>query len=602
MSSCIYNPKNFGAIPRGEGADFKVWAPFADRVSVVGDFNDWNATVDLLKRGEGGCWSGFVRGAKAGQCYQFEIRNGDKVLRKNDPYVREVHTEKKLGMIYQSHYQWKNPQPVLAPANELVIYELHVGTFFRKEPGAPGRFEQVQKRLPYLKHLGINAIEIMPPVEFPTELSWGYNLTNPFAVENTYGGPEALKQLIDTAHAHGLAVILDVVYNHFGPGDLDLWQFDGWHENNLGGIYFYNNWKSWTPWGDNRPDYGRAEVRQYIRDNALMWLEEFNVDGLRFDMTKYIRDCQGSDYSPETEIPEGWSLLQWLNDEIAQHFPGRLTIAEDLGKNAWLTKTVGAGGAGFGSQWDAAFVHPIRESVIVIEDGLRDMNAVAGALTYCYNDHPFERVIYSESHDEVANGKARVTTEIAPGEPHNYFAQKRSTLAAGLVFTAPGIPMIFEGQEFLEDGWFRDDVGVDWKKLQSYQGISRLYKDLIHLRRNLKGTTKGLSGTHLKMIHVHQSNKVLAFHRWQNGGPADDVVVVANFSNQTWTDYRIGLPEKGQWQVRFSSDWEGYSPQFHEQERTWDPIISVAEGRDGQPVHGVMALPPYTVLILSQNP
>ena len=160
-------------------------------------------------------------------------------------------------------------------------------------------------------------------------------------------------------------MILDVVYNHFGPGDLDLWQFDGWSENDRGGIYFYNDDRAHTPWGDTRPDYGRDEVRQYILDNVFMWLEEYHVDGLRFDGTAYIHSFPGPG---DQDLPEGWSLLQWINSQVAEQFPGRITIAEDLQNNKWLTKDVGAGGAGFGSQWDAKFVHPIRQAVITPED------------------------------------------------------------------------------------------------------------------------------------------------------------------------------------------------------------------------------------------
>ena len=182
-------------------------------------------------------------------------------------------------------------------------------------------------------------------------------------------------------------------------------------------------------------------MRQYILDNVLMWLEEYHVDGLRFDCTQFIRTVDGS---AEKEIPEGWSLLQWINSEVSRRFPGRITIAEDLQNNRWLTKDVGAGGAGFGSQWDGMFVHPIRQAVITPQDAQRSLSAIRDAICYRYNDDAFDRVIYSESHDEVANGSARVPQEISPNDPKGWYARKRSTLAAALVFTAPGIPMIFQ--------------------------------------------------------------------------------------------------------------------------------------------------------------
>jgi hypothetical protein len=158
----------------------------------------------------------------------------------------------------------------MPPHNELVIYELHIGTFRRTSPDKPGTFDDAIGGLDHLKRLGVNAVEVMPIAEFAGDLSWGYNPALPFAIGQAYGGADGFKRFVKAAHERGIAVILDVVYNHFGPSDLHLWQFDGWSENGLGGIYFYNDDRANTPWGQTRPDYGRPEVRQYIRDNAVM--------------------------------------------------------------------------------------------------------------------------------------------------------------------------------------------------------------------------------------------------------------------------------------------------------------------------------------------
>nr|WP_256386192.1 alpha-amylase family glycosyl hydrolase [Singulisphaera sp. GP187] len=233
--------------------------------------------------------------------------------------------------------------------NQLVIYELPIGTFNDKPGGAPGTFADAEKKLEHLQSIGVNAIEIMPASEFAGDFSWGYNPAHMFAVESSYDGPRAFKKFVKQAHKLGIAVIFDVVYNHFGPGDLHLWQFDSWSENGLGGIDFYNDWRCETPWGNRRPDYGRGEVRQYIRDKAMMWIEYFYVDSLRYDMTLYIRQVR-ADGDPGCDLPDGWGLGQWINGEIASQFPGKITIAEDLQNKSWITKDVGAGGAGFGSQ------------------------------------------------------------------------------------------------------------------------------------------------------------------------------------------------------------------------------------------------------------
>ncbi len=355
-----------------------------------------------------------------------------------------------------------------------------------------------------------------------------------------------------------MAVLLDVVYNHFGPSDLDIWQFDGWSEGDKGGIYFYNDWRSETPRGDRRPDYGRAEVRQFIRDNALYWLEEFRLDGLRWDMTLYIRNVRGDEADDGDALPEGWSLMQAINAEIRERFPGRITIAEDLRNKAEVTGAVEHGGAGFGAQWESQFVHPIREVLIAPDDEARSMATVAHALGHHYNGDPFQRVVYTESHDEVGNGKAHVVHEIAPGDPSHWAAQKRSTLGAALMFTAPGIPMLFQGQEFLEGEWFRDTVPLDCDQSEKFHGIVRLYRDLARLRLNGAGATGSLLGRGIRIFRVDEERKLVAFHRYDSGGAGDDVVVVANFSHRSSEIYRIGFPAPGLWRLRLNTDWTGY--------------------------------------------
>lgn len=597
----LHNPHKLGAVVEKDGVHFRVWAPNASKVSVVGDFNDWKGDAHVMTRGDDGKWSLKIPEVKAGEPYKYDITNGDRTFRKNDPYAKRIDRKRRTSLVFQSEYSWKTSEYHLPAFNELIIYELHVGTFASKDGKRSGTFADVRGHLPYLKKLGVNAIEIMPPCEFPTERSWGYNVTNPFAVEENYGGPDELKKLVDEAHAIGIGIILDIAYNHFGPDELDLWQFDGWNENNLGGIYFFNDWRAWTPWGENRPDYGRGEVRQFIRDNAMMWLEEYRADGLRLDSTIFMRDVHGNPYCKDTEIPEAWSLFQWLNEEVTKHFPGRIMIAEDLACNPWVTEEMGAGGAGFHAQWDAAFVHPIRAAVQCVKDEDRNLDDVAAAIRNVYNCDPCARVIYSESHDEVANGRARVPTEVDPQNAASYHAKKRSVIAAGFVMTSPGIPMIFEGQEFLENGWFRDDVQVDWNKADAFRGIRMLYRDLIHLRLNRSGKTRGLSGSGLNVYHFNRQDKVLAYHRFHQGGAGDDVIIVVNLGHQAFDHYEIGSPREGEWKVRLNSDWKGYSEEFGNDANPVEATSTQSEGLDGLPHRMAFSLPPYSLLILSQE-
>lgn len=588
-----------GSIPYDGGTAFRVWAPFASRIFVTGTFNDWSEKSHPLAADGNGYWSADVPGAKPGDEYRYIIFTGTRKLSRLDPYAKDVTSSVGNAIIVDSDFDWGQDNYRTPDWHEVVIYEMHIGTFNDLPGGPPGNLSGVISRLPHLEALGINAIQIMPTFEFAGGFSWGYNPANIFAIESDYGGPKALKELIKAAHGHGIAIIFDVVYNHFGPSDLDLWQFDGWHENNKGGIYFYNDLRSKTPWGDTRPDYGRPEVRQFLRDNALMWLEEYRGDGLRWDATAYIRNLYGDNNDPERDIPAGWELMRRINDEIHSRQPWKISIAEDLRNNEWITKDIGAGGAGFDGQWDAGFVHPIRRAIISPDDASRNMQAVRDAIVHRYNGDPFQRVIYTESHDEVANGKARVPQEIWPDNPGSYFSRKRSTLGAALVFTSPGIPMIFQGQEFLEDEWFRDTDPIDWTKKEKYSGILKLYRDLIRLRRNWFNNTRGLRGQHVHVHHLNNNDKVIAFHRWENGGPGDDVIVIANMANRSYDNYNIGFPKAGLWKVRFNSDWNGYGSDFGNHFSY--PANAYPGSKDGMLYNGNVGIGPYSVIILSQD-
>jgi 1,4-alpha-glucan branching enzyme len=582
-----------GAIVAPDGVGFRVWAPHAETVAVTGDFVEWDAAGILLSGESGGYWYGFVPGAAVGQEYRFVLTNGGNRIERVDPYAAQVTNSVGNGVIYDHNaFDWGGDDFTAPTLNELVIYELHTGTFAATADGQVADLDELAARLSHIVALGATAIQLMPVAEFAGDVSWGYNPAHIFAVESAYGGPDALKRLVKAAHAAGLAVIQDVVYNHFGPSDLNLWQFDGWSENGKGGIYFFNDWRSATPWGDTRPDYGRGEVRQFIRDNALGWLENFHLDGLRYDMTPYMRSVDAG----EMNIPEGWSLCHWINTEVRTKYPRKILIAEDLHSNPAVSDP-GPDGAAFHAQWDAQFVHPVREAVIVADDAYRSTNEVAEAISYSYGD-AFARVIYTESHDEVANGKARVPQEIDAGDPTGYYAQKRSTLGAGLVLTSPGIPMLFQGQEFLEGGWFRDTVALDWAQDEGFHGIVRLYRDLIRLRLNRDARTAGLTGGGINVFHNNDAANLLAFHRWRDHGVGDDVVVVANLSAAERGGYRIGFPAAGEWTCVFNSDARVYSDAFGDHLST--DVVAEPTAYDGLPASAELAIAPYTMLVFAR--
>ncbi len=581
--------EGMGARPYTGGTSFRVWAPHADNVFVTGSFNNWSREKHALAGEGNGYWSADIEDAITGDEYRYVIQNGNQHLLRVDPYARKIAKENGNGIICEiCTPENGNPQNWMPQWNEMVIYELHVGTFGEGATDARGQFEHVIAKLPYLQYLGINAIEIMPVAEFAGDYSWGYNPAHPFAITQTYGGKESFRQLVKAAHDAGIAVIVDVVYNHFGPDDLSLWQFDGWQEDGKGGIYFYNDWRSTTPWADTRPDYGRPEVRQYLRDNALMWMDEFQVDGLRWDATAWIRNVYGHEGDQESDILEGWDLMRWVNDEIDRRRPGAMIIAEDLRGNEAITRSTADGGAGFDSQWDERFVHPVRAAITSVNDEDRDMQAVASAITATYNGDVFKRIIYTESHDEVANGQARVPEDIAPGTAGSWAAKKRSTLGAGLLFTSPGIPMIFQGQEFVESGWFEDTKSLDWQKAKDNGGIVKLYHDLVKLRRNCDGDNLGLTGQNTEILLADNDQKLLVFRRWEFGGPGDDVLVIANFSHQTLDQVAVPFPQNGLWNVRFNSDNVLYDPSF---DGTPHHDIQVENGQTA------VTVGPYSLLI-----
>ena len=591
--------KDKGAVLHDKGCRFSVWAPHADEVYVTGSFNDWNKQSHPMKRGKNGMWKTDIEGVKDGDEYRYRIINGDSELLRIDPYARKVTHSRGNGVIrpLQLCKDMKPFDP--PPQNELIIYELHIGTFGKIEgQSGPGTLEGAARHLPYLRDLGINAIEIMPLAEFAGSYSWGYNPAHIFAVESDYGRIREFRKFVEEAHRLGIAVILDVVYNHFGPGDLDLWQFDGWSENNMGGIYFYNDWRAKTPWGHTRPDYGREQVRTFIRDNALMWLCEYNVDGLRWDMTSYIRNVHGNDGDPGGDLPDGWRLMQQVTEEIRQFRPSAITIAEDLQNNAALTEMPKDGGAGFDTQWNARFVHNVRKNLLVHHDHYRNMDELRDAILHRYYLNAFERVIYTESHDEVANGKARVPEEVDPGSASSWMAKKKSLLGAALVFTTPGIPMIFQGQEFLEDDWFHDQDPVDWSKLETFRGIFLFYRDLIGLRRNKGGYTLGLTGQEVDVFHLNHERKMIAWHRWNEGVPADSTVIIANFSGHEQHEYELSFPASGKWTVRLNSDSNHYDPEFG---NIGSSVVHAKSGNQDDPPVGNIRIGAYSVLILSQD-
>lgn len=586
-----HNVKDVGIVTHKNGVSFRVWAPFASFVSLTGTFNNWQPAVMISETD--GYWYLLVDNALPGQEYKYLIKNGDQEYHRNDPRSLQLTTAGGNSVIIDTNFDWQGDNFVPVPLNQQVVYELHIGTFNRLDASTIGTFEQAMAKLDYLADLGINTIELMPISTMAMDRGWGYASDYIYSVETLYGGRHSFLEFVRQAHRHGIGVTLDVVYNHFGPDEkLDLWQFDGWSENNKGGIYFYNDWRSKTPWGETRPDYGRPEVQQYILDNVRMWLQECHLDGLRVDSTIYMRNFNGWNDNSEGDIADGWNMLQHITELAHKIKPEALLIAEDVSGNQAITSSVTDGGAGFTTQWEVTLPNILRNLLDAIDDKDRNLSDLADELKRSYNGDAFAKVLYSDSHDSAGNGGARLNEDIAPGNPESLFARKRSLLASSIVLTAPGIPMLFQGQEFMQPGSFNDWQALDWSNSEHFAGIVLATKHLIALRKNQHSNTRGLSGQSFNLIHANHDSKVMAYHRWDQGGAGDDTIVVINFTNQQITDYSIYFPHDGAWKVRFNSDWEGYGQDF---KGLTQGEVQVSEGKAS------VAIGPYAALILSQD-
>ncbi len=566
-----------GSLPHESGTTFRVWAPFADSAAVAGEFNGWGRTV-MTRDATGGTWSVDVPAARAGQRYKYVFNDA---LWKRDPRARRVNHSNGDSVVYDpAAFDWGADRAPAIDRADLVIYEMHVGTFGGGPP--PATLDDAIPHLDHLRDLGVTAIQLMPVNEFPGGLSWGYNPSDLFAIETDYGGPDALKRFVRAAHERGLAVFADVVHNHYGPTDLDLWRFDGWAEGDFGGIYFYCDSRAYTPWGATRPDYGRPEVRAFIRDQIFMFADEYRVDGFRWDSVYNMLNTD------QSHNEQGVELLRDVNAELAETHPRVFRIAEDHAFDADMR---------FDAQWDIGHRWALFQQLATAFDPERNLRTVAGT----YFDWPgFQRVIFTEAHDYVGrmnDNRSRVPTMIHPEEPDSIWARKRALLGAAVLLTTPGIPMIFQGQEMGETQSFHDDTPLRWELADAHAGTVRAYADLIRLRRNLDGATPGLKGVGVNVHHLDHDNKVLACVRWDQGGPTDDVVVVANFSDLDFdrNDYEIEFPSAGTWYRHFNGDSSRYAPDFRD-------VGADRVEAAGEPPKAAVGMGRYSLQIFSRNP
>jgi 1,4-alpha-glucan branching enzyme len=408
-------------------------------------------------------------------------------------------------------------------------------------------------------------------------------------------------------------VFLDIIFNHLDvsagdpePKPYSLADYDGWESNDFpDGIFFYDNKNISTPWGSPRPNFSISGVRHYLIDNIRMWMDEYKVDGFRFDSTKCMRklqsdnsgSCNGNDIKLDGRNP-AWEFMQTLNNLIIEAYPQTFTIAEDLDGNAWITQRSIDGGAGFDSQWDSDLQLKLTDILAKPFDDMINLNGLANALCNPIGGEALQRVVFLETHDTTRS--MRTASIIEPGNPEGWYARKKTMLGMGIILTSPGIPMMFQGQEFLSWKPWDDTQPIDWEQLTRFPKYFRYFCDLVRLRTNEKNQTGGLCGSNIQMIQCNNQTKVLAYRRWSKTDRSDNVIVIANFSCNSYASYTIGLPAFGKWFIRLNSDSNSYSD-TNDFECIHCYDVSSSPGNwDNQLYHGDIAIGPYAIIILSQ--
>jgi len=555
-----------------EGTYFALWAPDAERVSVIGDFNDWRKDANPLSpRGSSGIWEGFVPGVGKGACYKYHIRSRYHMFRvdKSDPVgFRHETPPRTASIVWDLDYEWGDGEWMRERAARnafdapISIYEVHLGSWMRGVEGG-GRYlgyREIAPRLAeHVQRMGFTHVEFMPVMEHPFYGSWGYQVTGYFAPTSRYGTPQDFMYLVDYLHQHGIGVILDWVPSHFPSDEHGLAYFDGTH------LYEHADWrKGFHPdWGSFIFNYGRNEIRAFLISNAIFWLERYHADGLRVDA---VASMLYLDYSrKEGEwIPNEYggrenldaiAFLRRFNEEVYRTHPDTQTFAEE--STAWpmVSRPTYVGGLGFGMKWDMGWMH----------DTLRYMSKDPVHRKYHHNDLTF-RMIYAFSenfvlplsHDEVVHGKGSLLAKM-PGDGWQKFANLR--LLYGYMYAQPGKKLLFMGGEFGQGREWNHDESLDWHLLEypQHTGVMRWMMDLNALHRREAALHQlDFDPGGFEWVDANDSqNSTLAFLR-KGRDPRELLLAVFNFTPVPREMYRIGVPRGGVWREILNSDAEVY--------------------------------------------
>ena len=595
-----------------QGTYFAVWAPNAERVSIIGDFNEWDSKRHPLRsRASSGIWEGFVPGVESGSLYKFHImaKYRGYMVDKADPFAFSAQVPPATAsVVWDLNYTWGDQKWMEerdgrnALREPMSIYEVHMGSWQRviEEKHRSLTYRELATRLTdHVTRMGFTHVEFMPVMEHPFGGSWGYQVTSFYAPTSRYGTPQDFMYLVDYLHQHGIGVILDWVPSHFPNDEYGLVFFDGTH------LYEHADpRKGQHPdWNTSIFNYGRNEVRSFLISNGIFWLNEYHADGLRMDAVASMLYLDYSRRSGEwipnqyggNENLEAVDFIRRFNEEAYKSHPGIQTIAEE--STAWpmATKPPYLGGLGFGFKWDMGWMH----------DTLKYMSHDPVHRKYHHNELTFralytfsENFIMPLSHDEVVHGKGSLLSKM-PGDDWQKFANLR--LLLGYMYAQPGKKLLFMGTEIGQWHEWYHDASLEWHLLQfdRHNGIQRWLQDLNKAYREEPA------------LHLLDSEP--AGFEWIDGGDADDsvisflrkgtgtedqIIIVCNFTPVFRQNYRVGVPQAGFWKEILNSDAKEY----------WGSGQGNAGGVESAPVawHGRdqslnLTLPPLGVLFLKRE-
>lgn len=594
-----------------KGTQFAVWAPNANKVQLIGDFNFWNGEgYELYPRWDGsGIWEGFVEGIEKGTVYKYKIHsnNNGQILEKGDPFA--MHWEvppKTASIVWEIDYKWKDSKWLKNrnQHNDLnkpySVYEVHLGSWKRNEDGTSLSYRQLAKDLvKYTKEMGYTHIEFLPVMEHPFFGSWGYQCTGYFAPSSRYGTPEDFFHMIDAFHKAEIGVILDWVPSHFPSDAHGLFNFDGTHlyEHADPRQGYHPDWNSYIF------NYGRNEIRAFLISSAMFWLDVCHADGLRVDA---VASMLYLDYSRKEgewipnqyggrENLEALGFLKELNETVYGNLEGVQTIAEE--STAWpgVSRPTYLGGLGFGMKWMMGWMHDTLE--YFKKDPYHRQhhhNDITFSLNYAFS----ENFMLPLSHDEVVHGKGPLIDRM-PGDEWQRFANLR--LLYGYMYAHPGVNLVFMGGEIGQTTEWKHDYSLDWHLLDfaPHKGIQALTKELNNIYKSepaLYENSFTAEGFEWIELNDHK-NSVLSFIR-KGKDPKDDIIVVCNFTPVVRENYQIGVNE-GVWKEVFNSDDTLY----------WGSGIGNKENLKAakKPMHGrnmslKLTVPPLAIIMLKRVP